>query len=72
MTDRVRIPTLHLTPAAADALDRAGERLGVSLAATVELLASKYAGKLAEKDAANLPAGFRGRNGQGRRKKPAA
>lgn len=66
--DRVRLTDLYLTPAAASALDRAGERLGVSTAAVVELL-TRYAPRLGEKDAARLPDGFRGRRGAGRRKK---
>lgn len=65
--DRVRLTDLYLTPAAALALDRAGERLGVSTAATVELLSTRFADKLSAKDAAKLPDGFN-RRGAGRRK----
>jgi len=68
MTTRVLLPVLRITPAAAESLDRAGERLGVSTAAVVELLA-RFAPRLDEKDAARLPDGFRGRRGAGRRKK---
>ena len=68
MPDRVLLPVLRVTPAAAKSLNQAGERLGVSTAAVVELLA-RYAVRLGEKDVARLPDGFRGRRGAGRRKK---
>lgn len=68
MSDRVRLSEINITPFAASALDRAGERLGVSTAAVVEML-SRHAGKIGERDVAKLPDGFRGRRGMGRRRK---
>lgn len=70
MTARVRLTDLHLTTTAATALDAAGVRLGVSTAAVVELLATRYAPKLSPADASRLPDGFRGRRGGGRRPRP--
>lgn len=68
MTDRVRLTDVRLTPAAVTSLDAAAVRLGVSTAAVVELLATRYAPKLSPPDADRLPDGFRGRKGGGRRK----
>lgn len=68
MSDRVRLTDLYLTPSAAGALNQAGERLGVSTAAVVELL-TRYLPRLNAHDLARLPDGFRGRRGLGRRKK---